>query len=601
MKRGFSVAAILILALAGCVNPLVRPQSSEESERDKDLDACITIGSVTEVANVQPTQVSGVALVTHLNGTGHTPTGQYRTMLEKYLRQNKVESTKAMLDSPDNALVLVTAFIPPGARRGDPLDVEITLPQGSKATSLHGGYLQECVLRDYSSTHTLNPEHNGPERMLQGPVRAKAKGYLLVGMGAPNEPAEMRRARVWQGGVCLENRPFYLVMKKDDQSSRVANAVAERINSMFRDDSKKQQVVMRNRDLYLLDEVTQQLNSQQDQMPLAGDVAKAANKELINVRVPYAYRYNPERYLRVARLVPLREAADKRDPYRRRLHKMLQDPTDTVRAALRLEALGQESIPALKNGLSSDQQLVRFASAEALTYLGSTAGIEELSRLAREQGVLRSFCLLAIAGLDESVCRTRLNEMLVHEDIELRCGAFVALRRLNEGYLNERYLAECRRKDVPPNLPLGAECLGRSTWLHQLAPGSSSLVYFSIEKRAEVVLFGEDIRLVAPIKILVGPDFTVTADSGDDRCTISRITGEGVQRKQCTLRLDEVLRTIAMLGGQYPEIVDLLRKLDERRGLNCPIVVNRLPTAVSIEALVDEGRNPSFLRDHPTR
>ena len=37
-------------------------------------------------------------------------------------------------------------------------------------------------------------------------------------------------------------------------------------------------------------------------------MAKAVNKELINLRVPYAYRYNPERYLRVARLMPLREA-----------------------------------------------------------------------------------------------------------------------------------------------------------------------------------------------------------------------------------------------------------------------------------------------------
>ena len=45
-------------------------------------------------------------------------------------------------------------------------------------------------------------------------------------------------------------------------------------------------------------------------------------------------------------------------------------------AAIRLEALGKESLPTLKKGLSSQHPLVRFTSAEALAYLESTAGAE---------------------------------------------------------------------------------------------------------------------------------------------------------------------------------------------------------------------------------
>jgi hypothetical protein len=312
-------------------------------------------------------------------------------------------------------------------------------------------------------------------------------------------------------------------------------------------------------------------------------MARAVNKEMIVLRVPYAYRYNAERYLRVARLMPLREVPEKQGRYRRRLQKMLLDPSDTIRAALRLEALGKESVPALQRGLDSDYPLVRFAAAEALAYLGTTAGAHELARLAEQQTELRMFCLMALSSLDEGICRTKLSEMLTLDDPSLRCGAFRALRLLDES-------APRLRRD------LGGELLGNSFWLHRVAPQSPRLVHFALGKKAEIVLFGEDIQISA-VKVLAGSEFAVSVEPSDDRCTVSRITTQGVARKQCTLRLDDVLRTMADLGAGYPEAVDLLRKLDDRQALNCPIAANALPTLISVEDLADAGRNPNFLRD----
>ena len=132
-------------------------------------------------------------------------------------------------------------------------------------------------------------------------------------------------------------------------------------------------------------------------------------------------------------------------------------------------------------------------------------------------------------------------------------------------------------------------------------PQSPRLVYFSLGKKAEIVLFGEGIQL-SPLKALAGSEFTVAIEEGDDRCTISRITSQGsLTQKQCGLRLADVLRTMADLGAGYPEAVDLLRKLDDRQAINCPIAANTLPTLVSVEDLADGGRNPSFLTDHPAR
>ena len=364
MDRWIGVLGILLLGLTGCVNPQTRAQSAEETEREKDLEVR-TIGDVTEVDNVQEIRVSGVGLVTGLNETGHSPPSQYRTMLEQQLRQRKVPDVKGLLDSPSNCLVLVQAVIPPGARKGDVLDVEVTLPAGSHATSLRGGYLQDCILREYENKRTLSPQYSGSNQLLSSQILAHARGPLLVGFGTIDGPTEMQRARIWGGGISDIERPFFLWLKADERYASIAKAIADRLNLMFQDDPRTQRMIQQRERLNLLDNVTQQLNQKQDHGLGRGEIAKAVNKEMINLRVPYAYRYNAERYLRVARLMPLREVPDHQGRYRRRLQKMLLDPADTVRAALRLEALGKESIPALKNGLASEHALVRFASAEA--------------------------------------------------------------------------------------------------------------------------------------------------------------------------------------------------------------------------------------------
>jgi flagellar basal body P-ring protein FlgI len=586
MKRWLWVFGALMLGAAGCVDLQTRGQSAEETERDKDLDIR-TIGDVTEVFNVQPIQVHGVGLVTGLEGTGHSPPSMYRTMLEQQLRKQRVENVKELLDSPNNCLVTVTAFIPPGSRRGDAIDIEVWLPDRSKATSLRGGYLQECFLREYDTTKGLNPSHKGSDQLVSGHILASARGPLLVGFGSTDfgsadEAVHLKKARIWGGGISYIDRPLNLYMKNDDKSVRIAKGVSDRLNLLFQDDPRAQRLIQNNQRLFLLDDVARQLNDRQDPSLKNGEVAKAVDKSAISLRVPFAYRYNIERYLRVARLVPLHEDPAKHATYRRRLQKMLLDPSDTIRAALRLEALGRESMAALKKGLESEQPLVRFASAEALAYLGATSGVEELARLAEQHIEVRMYCLMALSSLDESICRTKLSEMLTSDDTSLRCGAFRALRLL----LDEK---ELRRE-------LGGEVLGQAFWLHRVAPKSSPLVYFALGKKAEVVLFGEDIR-VAPVRLTAGSDYVVVVTPGDDRCTVSRITPQGATHKQCSLLLNDVLRALTELGAGYPEAVDLLRKLDDRQVINCPIAANILPPLISVEELSEAARQPGFLRD----
>ena len=132
----------LLLALVGCSHAQTRGQAADENDKeDHDIKNVQTVGDVTDVGSVNPRAVSGVSLVCGLEGTGGgVPVGTFRMMLEKQLRVEGLQNVQELLDHPNYALVLVSAMIPP-ARRGDPLDIEVTLPPQTKATSLRGGCL----------------------------------------------------------------------------------------------------------------------------------------------------------------------------------------------------------------------------------------------------------------------------------------------------------------------------------------------------------------------------------------------------------------------------------------------------------------------------
>lgn len=542
MSHRYEVLGVVLLALAGCATTQTsRFVAEEEPERDPLADVK-TIGDVTSVANADSVVLSGVGLVVGLNGTGGgAPPGTYRQILEADLKKKGVDNIKEILNSNEVALVLVSAMIPAGCHKGDPIDVEVTLPPQSKAVSLRGGYLKECVLYNYDSTRNVSPGTQRADQMMKGHPLATAEGALLVGFGDGDEAAQLKRGRIWGGGKSAIDRPFYLALNSDQQYVRVAMRVAERVNETF-----------------------------QGQYRGAGSaLAEAKTKTVVYLKVPAQYKHNLPRYLRVVRLIPLQEAPNVNSSYRKKLEENLLDPAKTITTALRLEGLGTDSIDILKTGLKSSHALVRFTSAEALAYLGSPACGEELTKLVQDKPVLRSYCLTALASLDEAICHVKLRELLSSSSAETRYGAFRALRALD---------------DRDPTVR--GEQLNESFWLHRVAPDAAPLVHFSTSRRPEVVVFGEEPVLDPPFSFRAGPDFVVSASRDDQRCTITRITLEsGTKRKQCSLKLSDVLKNLADLGGQYPDVVELLQQADRIQCLNCPVAVDALPMATSIYKL----------------
>jgi hypothetical protein len=536
--------------LSGCLRQQTRSQSDDEPA-DYKIE---TLRDMTSVSNAAPLPVGGVGLVEGLEGTGgEAPPDDYRTMLEQHLRKHGVQNVKELMQSKNHALVLVSGLIQPGSAKGERFDIEVRLPERSSATSLRGGHLRDCVLFYYNTTNNLKPGHDGPNSMLRGHDIARASGKIEVGFGSDDGGSQLRQGRIWNGGRTLTEMPMGLTMNPDHQYATLADLVARRVNDTFAGSRG---------------------------ITPSEQLAVAHNSTSITLRVPRAYRLNLPRYLRVVLLIPREPVLNlpgRTDvtTYGQQLADDLLDPARTVTAALRLEALGENSITTLKTGLQSDNVLVRFCSAEAITYLGSSAGLSELTQIAQTHPKLRSLALTALASLNEASAQGELRRLMeTSGDDELRYGAFHALRLLN---------------DKHP--ALHGEMLNQTFSLHKVASAGNPFVHFNTGKRPEVVLFGEGMAFRPPVPIVAG-EFTLTAQPGDDRMIIGRFHSSSVHpfKKDCSMQVEDVLRTMADMGASYADVVEVLRQANDCRCMTSHVRFNALPQAVTAYDLVKAGK-----------
>ncbi|MFL5244037.1 MAG: flagellar basal body P-ring protein FlgI [Gemmataceae bacterium] len=552
---------VLPLALAGLVGCTSMTEKQTRLQAEDEIIQVKydvkTVGDVTSFGETDAVPLGGVGLVCGLDNTGgDPPPGFYRDMLQEQMVKEGIKNWKEILASKTTSLVVVSAQLPAGAHKGDKIDVQVTLPPGSKTTSLRGGILRQCTLFNYDTAQHLNPNYDRADHMIKGHPLAKAEGAIQVAIGDGEDKARLREGFIWGGADVQLARAFMLIMNNDQQFARMTSLIADRINATFHGPFRG---------------------------PLGSEMAVAKNNIQIVLNVPDQYKHNLPRYLRVIRMIPLREdaVADNRPAgskdegklsYRRRLEQDLLDPTHTVTAALRLEALGEASIPALKIGLKSDHALVRFCAGEALAYLGNPASAIELARLVQEQPAIRSFGLTALASLQESVSHLELRKMLSSNIPEVRYGAFRALRALDE------------REEA-----ISGEQLNHSFWLHHVAPDSEPLVHVVSNRRAEIVLFGEDSYLRAPFAFNAG-DFAVTAGDGDEVCTISYCSvRDGISHRQCSLKVDDVVRNMARMGARYPEVIEMLHQAGSCKCLSCELAVDALPQAITVRELAKAG------------
>lgn len=539
-----AVAIILLLLVTGCteltgVSALKLPWKSSEDKIVDNVKAALsgsegyprTIGEyVTVRRGLQMFVVEGIGLVTGLNGTGTDDGPPHRDTLLEEMRKRRFPRPEEFLRSPNTAIVLVRAYIPPLARKGDPLDVEVRVPDGSGATSLRGGSLLECSLSEIGYVQ-------GRGRM-EGHVMAKARGPILnTKLGDSESSGDFLRGQIPGGAVYIgPDRDMSIALKPEYSNYRMSTRIAKRIGERFHD---------------------------YDKSGIQRPLAEAKTHSRIDLQIHSRYRDNYPRYLQVIRNIQLRDSTINKNLRMQQLgEQLIVGPTAAV-AALQLEAIGREGIPYLKAGLKADNLESRFYAAEALAYLGETAGVATLREAADKEPAFRVFALAALSATSSPEATIELQQLLNHESVETRYGAFRAIANIYP--------------DDPSICPVRVQ---GGYHLHVVQSESTPVVHLSQRRRAELVLFGADQCIQTPCLLRAGRYILIRSVPTGDRLIVTYIApGEPERRQEVSTRLVDLLRAVDEYGARYPEVVQMIVEAHRQGNLAGRLGIDELPQA----------------------
>jgi len=546
-SRPFGLTIVLAAAcLAGCQDLMSRmnadPKEAALKKGDENAAAALQgkeghsklLGDYIKVSGYNWVVLEGVALVVGLDGTGEDPPASpLRAMLLEDMRRRKVEDPQTLLRSLDTTMVIVRAFLPPLIKKGETFDVEITLPDGSKTTSLAGGFVMECDLKEHAYVQ------GGGTR--EGKLMAKASGPILLATGEGDdryEKANLRRGTIPGGAKYVMDgmRKLTAIVRNDYRSARLTHRIANRIGERYHD---------------------------YDDHGLQQPLAKALTDLKVELSVPEKYRDNFPRFQQVIRNIALKESDVERHMRIKALRDSLLIPEQCEQAALELEAIGVASAPVLKEGLKATDIECRFRAGEALAYLGDPAGVDALKEAADTQPAFRVFALVALATLDDGAAFQALYELMNHESLETRYGAFRALSEAN------------------PNDPnVQGEKMPGGYSVHVLRTTGKPMIHVTQRRKAEITIFGANQEFTTPFMARAGQKIMVIGDSGSDRVKVVSISAKhGRRAREVSTRVADVIKACAELDAGYPDIVQLLVQAQRNANLTGHVGIDEMPQA----------------------
>jgi hypothetical protein len=508
------------------MGPILRQQSPEPQLSDGDSPLTTLVGDLAHPYGMEYIKLEAVALMTGLQGTGEDPPpSPQRAALLGEMNRREVKRPNQILASPNTALVLVRGLLRPGIEAGEQFDIEVRTPSRSNTSSLRGGQLLETRLTEMAVL-------GGQIR--QGHLMAIAEGPMLVDPTAdsPEELARARKGRVLGGGRASKSRSLGLVLDHEKQSVRMSQTLSKAISKRFFSYFEGQR----------------------------RGVATPKTDEFIELQLHPRYKDNVGRYMRIVRSVAVNESHNQLQTRLQLLNNQLLDPITSAAAALRLEAISSDqAIEVLKQGLVADDPEVRFYAAEALAYLDITEAVDPLVKIAREEPVFRAHALVALSAMDDGAAYDQLRTLLEVKSAETRYGAFRSLTAM-----------------APNDSLVRGEMMNNKFRYHILDIPGESLVHVTSSHQPEVVLFGKEHRLTLPLVLDAGPHILVNGLSGGE-VKISRF-GETTQQRVVSNNLDAVIRTVVELGGEYPDIVQMIQQAKDTGCLTSRFRVNAIPT-----------------------
>lgn len=479
-------------------------------------------------------RVDGVGAITSLAGTGGpADPSLFRDQLIEDMKRRDVDDPNHFLESNDTALVRVRAIIPPGARRGDPLDIRVIAPSESRASDLHGGWLLDARLR----TEIAVAKQLMQSSIRQSEVLVTATGPVLTRASyTPSlDDSPKIDGTVISGGRVQEPRKLALLLRPKYRHVAIATAISTAVNKRF----------------FFFDGTTRR------------GIATPREDDFIEVEVHPRYRDNVARMMEVVRAVGVQPEGSHTQRRLSELAGRLAVPATAADAAIQLEAIGDGAVPTLIEGLQSSNPELRFYAAEALAYLDRNECIDILATAAKNEPAFRAPALLALQGVKSQQAIDAMKDLMDEASLETRYGAFCSIRRRPDG---KRSLS---------GQPVGA------FWLYRVPSKASAAVVVSLRESPEVVLFG-DLQPITIPEFLRGPrGILIKPDDEAGKIRISRFQiGKDDQFAVVDANVTSLIVGLTAVGGGYGDVVEVLRIAKDEGYLRDQLGIDPLPESM---------------------
>lgn len=176
MKKFLCLVILFVITLQGNLFAAVNLQDMDFSR----VNPNVRIKDITEVEGARNNQLTGIGLVTGLNGTGDNSPMAVQ-MMRNVMRNFGVTLDARSVRTRNIAVVSITATLPPYVRSGQNIDVNVSTM--GNASSLQGGMLIQS-----------------PLRAADGRVYAVAQGPVIVGGGSAQGAAASRTQNIPTAG-----------------------------------------------------------------------------------------------------------------------------------------------------------------------------------------------------------------------------------------------------------------------------------------------------------------------------------------------------------------------------------------------------------------
>lgn len=522
-----------------------KADSKREKEEDNDFGNRVDTPLLSEYMSVQGNTMivlRGVGLVTGLNGTGGDPSpSALRTQLQNEMSRRVVRNAKQILASRDTAMVVVTAYLPAMVRKDQRFDVRVALPPNSNARSLKGGWLLETRMFEEQ-----NIEGRGT---LKGHEYAVAGGAILTSLGVKDNQeerqAELMSGTIPGGAISKTDRDLSIVLRTEKRGSRNSERVANAVSTRFHKYNRYGQRIA---------------------------CAEAKTDALVELKMHDQYVNNFPRYQAVIRNIALNESDVARRIRMEMLARDIMDPEKCQSAALQLEAIGEDTIPFLKDALESESFEVRFQAAQSLAYLGNASGVSVLTEAVRDQPAFRIYGLVALSVIDDADAVVALRQLMNESSLETRYGAFRSLKELD-----------------PRDPALHQTAFENRFVMYIIDSTGEPMIHVTRRRAPEVVLFGAQQSLKLPAVLNAGRNIRVMGEAGQHEVEITyyQLNAEP-QKQRVPNRIMDIVQVCGKLGAAYPDIVQMMIEAEQQHNFVGQFGIDRLPQAGRLYLKKDE-------------